>query len=30
MMKLAKHVHPLADSELCEIQQVISKHLKPL
>ena len=30
MMKLAKHVHPLSDSELREIQRVISKHPKPL
>ena len=28
-MKRAKHVHPLSDSELTEIQQVIGKHPKP-
>ena len=30
MMKTAKHVHPLSESELGEIQQVIGKHPKPL
>ena len=29
-MKLAKQVHPLSESELGDIQQVISKHPKPL
>ncbi len=28
-MKRPKHVHPLSDSELAEIQQVIGKHPKP-
>ena len=29
MMKRPKQVHPLSDSELTEIQQVISTHPKP-
>lgn len=29
MMKRPKHVHPLSDSELTELQQVIAKHPKP-
>ena len=29
MMKHPKQVHPLSDSELTEIQQVISTHPKP-
>ena len=28
-MKRPKHVHPLSDSELTELQQVITQHPKP-